>query len=540
GGCSMSRRIAILLVASTAVLTAAVPTVLAQPQPAAEADELVQLNFPQEIEVKILVDYVSQRLKIKILYDDVKVSSTTTLDQSRTANAANEITDFTNTTGSAWTDPTHDAAGNMTLAPSPTDPGNSAKDQTYAWDAWNRLVQVLEGETTLATYEYDGLHRRIKKTVDGTNHHYYLSEQNQVLEEQTQTGMGAAEVLNEFVWHPYYVDALAARWDDSSESAVYYHPLHDGNFNVTMVIDGSANVQERYHYSPYGQATFLDSTFSNPATASAIGQEILYTGRQLDPETGLFFFRARYYHAIAERFVQRDALGYFDGMNLYHYVRSRPTGAVDPSGFGFIIPVCGSAGASASASVSQCVQKCAIDDGGPRPANKPCKIDKIRLACRKMPSDPSHKFFHCFLMATFNDTYQGAVSGIRDDDPTSATCGRTVSAERAGVADWDYNEIAGKNATGVKEPFGYYPFTADHGKFNDGLCGWWNCARQHANNDLSGVYGYNQYYDNSNTFITRVIRNCGGTADFPWRAWGADDISATPPPPLPGDPPVMF
>lgn len=67
----MSRRIAILLVASTAVLTAAVPIVLAQPQPAAEADEMVQLNFPQEIEVKILVDYVSQRLKIKILYDDV-------------------------------------------------------------------------------------------------------------------------------------------------------------------------------------------------------------------------------------------------------------------------------------------------------------------------------------------------------------------------------------------------------------------------------------------------------------------------------------
>ncbi|MEX0716010.1 MAG: secretin N-terminal domain-containing protein [Planctomycetaceae bacterium] len=67
----MSRRIAILLVASTAIFTAAVPTVRAQQQPAAAADEMVQLNFPQEIEVKILVDYVSQRLKIKILYDDV-------------------------------------------------------------------------------------------------------------------------------------------------------------------------------------------------------------------------------------------------------------------------------------------------------------------------------------------------------------------------------------------------------------------------------------------------------------------------------------
>jgi hypothetical protein len=42
----------------------------------------------------------------------------------------------------------------MTLAPSPIAPANSAQDQTYVWDAWNRLVEVKEGSTTLAAYAH--------------------------------------------------------------------------------------------------------------------------------------------------------------------------------------------------------------------------------------------------------------------------------------------------------------------------------------------------------------------------------------------------
>jgi hypothetical protein len=41
-----------------------------QPQPPLTPDAMVRLNFPQEIEVGNLVDYVSQRLGIKLLYDE--------------------------------------------------------------------------------------------------------------------------------------------------------------------------------------------------------------------------------------------------------------------------------------------------------------------------------------------------------------------------------------------------------------------------------------------------------------------------------------
>ena len=72
----------------------------------------------------------------------VKAAGTTTLDQTRYHNAANEIdgnsgNSITASTGTNWADPTHDAAGNMTTIPKPADLANGF---TLNYDAWNRLV----------------------------------------------------------------------------------------------------------------------------------------------------------------------------------------------------------------------------------------------------------------------------------------------------------------------------------------------------------------------------------------------------------------
>ncbi|NLE38824.1 MAG: RHS repeat-associated core domain-containing protein, partial [Pirellulaceae bacterium] len=62
--------------------------------------------------------------------------------------------------------------------------------------------------------------------------------------------------------------------------------------------------------------------------------EYLYTGRRLDRESGLMYYRNRYYHTVFGRFVTRDPIGYEAGsMSLYEYVGSMPTGFVDPLGF---------------------------------------------------------------------------------------------------------------------------------------------------------------------------------------------------------------
>jgi len=100
-------------------------------------------------------------------------SGTWNLDQSRTANAVNEITSLVNETSVAWTTPAYDKAGNMTRIPVPgTLPDGVAwnpmtlsdwdnlkladwEDMTLdnvsgVYDASNRLVQLHVGDTTLA------------------------------------------------------------------------------------------------------------------------------------------------------------------------------------------------------------------------------------------------------------------------------------------------------------------------------------------------------------------------------------------------------
>ena len=57
-----------------------------------------------------------------------------------------------------------------------------------------------------------------------------------------------------------------------------------------------------------------------------------YTGRRLDEETGLYYYRARYYSAEIGRFLQTDPIGYGDGLNWYAYVGNDPMNGTDSSG----------------------------------------------------------------------------------------------------------------------------------------------------------------------------------------------------------------
>jgi RHS repeat-associated protein len=68
-------------------------------------------------------------------------------------------------------------------------------------------------------------------------------------------------------------------------------------------------------------------------TTSSYGNPYLYTGRRLDDETGLYYYRARYYDVELGRFLGRDPIGYLGSeWNLYEYVDSSPTGSTDPFG----------------------------------------------------------------------------------------------------------------------------------------------------------------------------------------------------------------
>ena len=277
-----------------------------------------------------------------------KTSGSTDLDQDRTQNDVNEITAITASTGTNWADPVHDKNGNMTTIPKPSSLANGL---TATYDAWNRLVEVADGETTIATYEYDGLNRRIKKGFDSdapsnpdgidTYVHYYYNRAWQVVEtRETDTESAEPENLQpkyQYIWSFRYIDAAILRDENTDQDSlcddarIYY--LNDANFNVTTLVDTSGDALERYVYSPYGLAAIYDGTWSNTRSTSSYDNTVLYTGREYDPETGLYQYRNRYYSAELGTFVSRDPILYQGGINVYEYVFDSPTDRTDPSGF---------------------------------------------------------------------------------------------------------------------------------------------------------------------------------------------------------------
>ncbi|PQO36564.1 hypothetical protein C5Y96_08145, partial [Blastopirellula marina] len=87
----------------------------------------------------------------KKFLEDSNGDTTWDLNQARAVNLVNEITDIAETAGASWATPAYDRAGNMTTIPQP-----NVLTSSYAasYDAWNRLVKLVDGANTIAEYVY--------------------------------------------------------------------------------------------------------------------------------------------------------------------------------------------------------------------------------------------------------------------------------------------------------------------------------------------------------------------------------------------------
>ena len=73
-----------------------------------------------------------------------------------------------------------------------------------------------------------------------------------------------------------------------------------------------------------------------PSTSS-VAEGYAYTGREWDPESGLYYYRARYYDPKIGRFISEDPIGFGGGINFYAYVGNNPVRFIDPFGLHTLI-----------------------------------------------------------------------------------------------------------------------------------------------------------------------------------------------------------
>ena len=175
----------------------------------------------------------------------------------------------------------HDSNGNTRVIVENDAQGVEIGRRTITCDYDHRVISVnVSGTATRCAYDFSGM--RVKKQT-GASSTLYFGE----LFESTD-GSNMKHI---------FAGSRRIASKKSANEIYYYHADHLGSTRV--LTDKNGNEVQTFFYEPFGKTKAV--TGSSPINYK-------YTGQEEDTETGLYYYKARYYDPVIGRFLSQDPL----------------------------------------------------------------------------------------------------------------------------------------------------------------------------------------------------------------------------------------
>ncbi len=212
---------------------------------------------------------------------------------------------------------------------------STAAKTRLEWDTRNRLVKVTEltaqdAVTRTTSYVYDGLDRRLQRTVRGSS-----GGANTVIQErQTWVYDGlnkVAQILDTDIDSSQDELKIKSFLTGDALDSVYAEVDANG---IHWLLRDSLNSVRGSFSDTSQQLTRMDyRVFGSPIQNSNPYPLFGFAGGEFASEIDGYYFRARYYSATQGRFLSQDPLGFSAGdLNLYRYVGNQVLTKIDPTG----------------------------------------------------------------------------------------------------------------------------------------------------------------------------------------------------------------